>query len=65
VFTPVLAEHSKSFSLIDGISIGVDRAQRIIEPMGKQVEAWQRGELPDVTAKVVIYESFVEANWKT
>src|SRR5579871_5095736 len=26
----------------------------------KQVEAWQRSELTDVTAKVVIYEAFVE-----
>jgi hypothetical protein len=29
-------------------------------PMRKQVEAWQRNELTDVTAKVVIYEAFVE-----
>jgi len=30
------------------------------DPMRKQVEAWQRSELTDVTAKVVIYEAFVE-----
>src|ERR1700687_4107628 len=59
VFTPVLAKHSKSFSLIDCISVGVDRMQRNFEPMRKQVEAWQRSELNDVTAKVVIYEAFV------
>jgi hypothetical protein len=34
--------------------------QRNFEPMRKQVEAWQRSELTDVTAKVVIYEPFVE-----
>jgi hypothetical protein len=51
---------SKSFSLIDCISVGVDRMQRNFEPMRKQVEAWQRTELMDVTAKVVIYEAFVE-----
>ena len=28
--------------------------------MRRQVEAWQRSELTDVTAKVVIYEAFVE-----
>jgi hypothetical protein len=28
VFTPVLANHSKSFSLIDCISVGVDRMHR-------------------------------------
>jgi len=59
-FTPVLAKHSKSFSLIDCISVGVDRMQRNFEPMRKQVEAWQKSELTDVTAKVVIYEAFVE-----
>ena len=59
-FTPVLAKHSKSFSLIDCISVGVDRMQRNFEPMRKQVEVWQRSELRDVTAKVVIYEAFVE-----
>jgi hypothetical protein len=56
-FTPVLAKHSKSFSLIDCISVGVDRMQRNFEPMRKQVEAWQKSELTDVTAKVVIYEA--------
>jgi len=34
--------------------------QRNFEPMRMQVEAWQRFELTDVTAKVVIYEAFVE-----
>jgi hypothetical protein len=60
VFTPVLAKHSKSFSLIDCLSVGVDRMQRNFDPMRKQVEAWQRSELMDVTAKVVIYEAFIE-----
>ncbi len=60
VFTPVLAKHSRSFSLIDCVSVGVDRMQRNFEPMRKQVEAWQKYELTDVTAKVVIYEAFVE-----
>jgi hypothetical protein len=59
-FTPVLAKHSKSFSLIDCISVGVDRMQRNFEPMRKQVETWQRSELTDITVKVVIYEAFVE-----
>ena len=53
-------KHSKSFSLIDCISVGVDRMQRNFEPMRKQVEAWQRSELTDVTAKVVVYEAFIE-----
>ena len=56
----MLAKHSKSFSPIDYISVGVDRMQRNFEPMRNQVEAWQKSELTDVTAKVVIYEAFVE-----
>src|SRR5260370_10867123 len=60
VFTRVLAKHSKSFSLIDCISVGVDRMQRNFDPMRKLVETWQRSELTDITAKVVIYEAFVQ-----
>jgi hypothetical protein len=60
-FTPVLARHPKSFSLINCASIGVDRVQRNVEPMQKQVDAWRRSELIDITAKVVIYEAFVES----
>jgi hypothetical protein len=60
VCTPVLAKHSKSFELVDCISVGVNRMQRNFDPMRKQVEAWQRTELTDITAKVVIYEAFVE-----
>jgi hypothetical protein len=47
----VIPKHSKSFSLIDCISAGVDWTQRNFGPMGKQVVAWQRTELTDVTAK--------------
>jgi hypothetical protein len=39
--------------------------QRNFDPMRKQVEAWQRSELTDVTAKVVIYEAFVEGKLGT
>lgn len=60
VFTAALAKQSKSFSLIDCVSVGVDRMQRNFEPMRKQVEAWHRSELTGVAAKVVIYEAFGE-----
>src|SRR5215469_13745674 len=39
---------------------GVDRMQPNFESMRKRVVAWQRSELTDVTAKVVIDEAFVE-----
>jgi hypothetical protein len=34
--------------------------QRKLELMRKQVENWQKSDVTDVTAKVVIYEAFVE-----
>jgi hypothetical protein len=39
VFTPVLAKHSKNFSIEDSFAIGVDRIQRNFEPMRRQVES--------------------------
>ena len=60
-FTPVLAKHSKSFSLLDSISVGVDRMQRNFEPMRRQVETWRNAELTTVAAKMIIYEAFIES----
>jgi len=34
--------------------------QRNFEPMRKRIVAWQRSEITDVTAKVVVYEAYVE-----
>ena len=59
MFPPVLAQHSKSFSLVS-IAVGVNQMQRNFEPMRKPVEAWQRSELRDATAKMVVYDAFVE-----
>ena len=59
-FTPVLAKHSKSFSLLDAISVGVDRMQRNFEPVRKEVEAWRQRELTEITAKIIIYQAFIE-----
>jgi outer membrane murein-binding lipoprotein Lpp len=39
VFTPVLANHTKKLSLVDILAVGVDRMQRDLEPMRKQIEA--------------------------
>jgi hypothetical protein len=37
-FTAVLAQHSRSFSLEDALSFGVDRMQGNFDPMRQQVE---------------------------
>jgi len=44
-FTPVLAKHSKHFSLQDSLAVGVDRRQRSFEPMRRQVEAWREQQI--------------------
>jgi hypothetical protein len=59
-FSPVLAKHTKKFSLIDAISVGVDRMQRNFEPMRNQVNAWKATLLPNEAAKLIIYRAFVE-----
>ena len=50
-YSPVLAKHSKHFSLEDALSIGVDRMQRNFEPIQRQ-----SGE----AAKLTIYRAFIE-----
>lgn len=59
-FTPVLAKHTRRFSLVDAVSIGVDRMQRSFEPMRRQVENWKQNQIGDLEAKLVIYRAFVE-----
>jgi hypothetical protein len=50
----VLAKQSKSFFLIDCIAVVWIRMRSQFAPTCKKVEAWQKSELTDVTAKVVI-----------
>jgi len=59
-FSPVLAKHTKNFSLIDAVSVGVDRMQRNFEPMRHQIAAWKESLISEDEAKLVIYEAFVE-----
>ncbi len=61
-YQPVLAKHSKSFSLDDSISIGVDRMQRNFGPMKAQVETWQAQQLSSTSAKLIIYKAFIESD---
>ena len=61
-FTPVLAKHSKNFSLQDSLAIGVDRMQRNFEPMRRQTEQWRGQQLSSATAKLIIYRAFIEGD---
>jgi hypothetical protein len=57
---PVLAKHSKHFSLQDSLAIGVDRMQRNFEPMRLQVEQWRDQQPSMAAAKLIIYRAFIE-----
>ena len=59
-FTPVLAKHSKNFSIVDSLAIGVDRIQRNFDPLRQQVEAWRSNQITDDQAKLLIYRAFIE-----
>jgi len=59
----VLAKHSKNFSLEDSLAIGVDRMQRNFGPLKQQVEEWQALQLSAASAKLLIYQAFIETNW--
>ena len=60
MFIPVLTKHSKSFSLIDCISVGVDHMSAEFRANGKASGGLVEERMTDVTAKVVIYEAFVD-----
>ena len=61
-FEPVLAKHSKNFKLIEAISVGVDQMQRNFKPMVEGVDRWRETQITDVSAKLVIYRAFIEAD---
>jgi len=59
-FTPVLAKHTKSFNVIDTLSVGVDRIQRNFEPLQRKVELWRKTQITDDKAKLISYTAFVD-----
>jgi hypothetical protein len=59
-FASVLAKHTKSFNLIDTLSVGVDRIQRNFEPLQRQVETWRKTQITDETAKLIFYSTFID-----
>jgi len=61
-YNPVLAKHSKHFSLQNVLSVGVDNMQRNFKPMVEAVDRWRSSQLSDVSAKLLIYEAFIEGS---
>ena len=60
-FSPVLAKHTKNFSIHNALSVGVDDMMRNFKPMVESVDRWRDTQLSDVSAKMIIYRAFVEA----
>jgi hypothetical protein len=60
-FQPVLAKHSKHFSLQSALAVGVDEMQRSFEPMARAVQLWRESQITDVAAKLIIYRAFIES----
>lgn len=61
-FSPILAKHSKHFSLTAALAIGIDQMQRNFKPMVEGVDRWRDSQLTDVAAKMLIYRAFVEGD---
>ncbi|MDQ3279895.1 MAG: DUF932 domain-containing protein [Acidobacteriota bacterium] len=59
-FQTVTRKHSKNLVLNDVLSVAIDRMQRNFAPMLNQVSAWKGYELPDTSAKLIIYRAFIE-----
>lgn len=55
VFEPVLAKHSKSFNLIDTLSVGVDRIRRNFEPIRARS---RRGARHRRAGELIFYAAF-------
>jgi hypothetical protein len=47
--------NTKSFSLVDTLSVGVDRFQQNFEPMRRQVESWRQTQITDVQAMLILW----------
>jgi hypothetical protein len=59
-FQTVTRKHSKNLVLNDVLAVAIDRMQRNFVPMLNQVDVWKGYELPDASAKLIIYRAFIE-----
>src|SRR5205823_3787716 len=59
--TPLATDTHRPVPHHEVVGVGVDRMQRNFAPMQQQVEAWQGTELSNVSAKMIVYEAFIES----
>lgn len=60
VFTPVLAKLTKSFNLVDTLSVGWIASSGTLSHFSDKVESWRQTQITDDRAKLILYEAFVE-----
>lgn len=60
-YSPILAKHTKNFSILNAMSVGVDEMMRNFKPMVEAVDRWKDSLLTDVAARLFIYRAFIEA----
>lgn len=58
-FVAMTRKHSKNINLIETVALGVDRAQRHFDQVTAHINAFQNHQLPDVTAREIIYHAFI------
>jgi hypothetical protein len=56
----VLAKHTKNFSILNAMSVGVDDMMRTFKPMVEAVDRWRDSQITDVAARLLIYRAFIE-----
>jgi hypothetical protein len=59
-YSPVLAKHTKKFSILNAMSVGVDDMMRTFKPMVESVDRWRDSQITDVAARLLIYRAFIE-----
>ncbi len=59
-FQTLTKKHSKNLIIEDVFSVAVDRMSRHFAPMLNQVDAWRNHQLPDASAKLIVYQAFIE-----
>lgn len=59
-YEPLVRKHSKNLVIEDVVALGVERMQRSFAPMMRRVDAWRSHDLPNSSAKLLIYRAFIE-----
>lgn len=58
-FTPVSRKHTRNFDHVEVIDNAVTRMQRCFDPMKRRIDAFQAHQLPDASARDIIYRAFI------